>query len=41
MKSYRILSLTLFEKYPINQMLAKTHSNNIQKKDENQPFLFG
>jgi len=25
----QILSLTLFEKYPMNQLLAKTHNNKI------------
>lgn len=36
----QILSLTLFEKTPLDQLLAKTVQDEIQDNAENQLFLF-
>ena len=36
----QILSLTLFEKIPLDQLLAKIVSDEIQSTEEKQLFLF-
>ena len=40
MKSYKILSLTMFEKIPLDQLLAQTISDEIQPVSDNQLILF-
>jgi len=40
MKSLQILSLTMFEKIPLDQLLAQTIRHQIQLVSDNQLILF-